>query len=1039
MQRTSCCVEPVSTVHTMDEEAETYRAEHLLAAIGESIFVFDAQGKFRSVTGAMYRSLGYTDSQVKRPLEVLHPDDRAKAAESIVGLVSTGKSAPVNVRGLHSDGSIRFFTLTFASALDDPAVNGFLVVARETDDSLRHVVENPPDPAVTIRIGEARASLRKVIDRTTGSSRQVSAILQSVASATGAETVTVGVVDRTGEAMSVVAQFGSTDDVGARQIPLRPGAPLSGLMLGGRPVFLADLTGLKDLSDVDNMVTRMLFADCDTGLVLPCVWGHATGVVALGGLSDDEVVGPLRHEITAATRKIVEGWMRESQVLREQQRRYSTILENTADFLAIVDEDFTFSFLSPSVARLAESSVEEMIGRSATSWAHGADLEKAMRSLGPNEEMNILISTGSTAAGELTIDVTLKNMIDDPLVGGWLINGRDVTVFQQQAKREHERSMWRAEIAALSTTIANTPSARLHTDLEQHLQSFIKLLKADRCMVFNADPAVEVASIIAEAVAPGVAPLRQGMPSYELAQIEALSDGVRMLDERHERHQLIEDFIRVDGAPAIGASSFFPLRSGGACIGLMLMIRLRDETFDDESNLHAMALADTVAAALSRRGAIKLLEVQARSDSLTNLGNRRELHQALARAAGDLNGPGGVGLVYCDVDNFKLINDSLGHDAGDEFLRETGRRMRVASRSNDTLVRLGGDEFVVLLDGVSSDEDAFHYAKHLRRILMAPVTVHGRPIRSSFCMGVSFADREELAADPSMLMGNADRALLDAKRAGEGEIAVYDAALSAKARKDVTLVGDLDQGINRDELRVHYQPIVDLADPTRVVSVEGLVRWQHPTQGLILPDNFIHIAEHNKMITRITSVVMTKGLRDLVAAREAGQIANETSLAVNVSVRDLRSNDFVQRVERALEYSGVASSHLHVELTESSAIDDERVFQTLVGLRSIGVQIAIDDFGTGYASLSYLRDIPASMVKIDRTFVQQMHNRRDRSLIAAAIAMSHELEMLVVAEGVETVEQAQSLLDMGCDFGQGYLFSRPTAKLASLSTQASFV
>ena len=145
------------------------------------------------------------------------------------------------------------------------------------------------------------------------------------------------------------------------------------------------------------------------------------------------------------------------------------------------------------------------------------------------------------------------------------------------------------------------------------------------------------------------------------------------------------------------------------------------------------------------------------------------------------------------------------------------------------------------------------------------------------------------------------------------------------------------------------------------------------------------------MITRITSVVMTKGLRDLVAAREAGQIANETSLAVNVSVRDLRSNDFVQRVERALEYSGVESSHLHVELTESSAIDDRRVFETLVALRDIGVQIAIDDFGTGYASLSYLRDIPASTVKIDRTFVQQIHNRRDRSLIAAAIAMSHEL------------------------------------------------
>ena len=388
--------------------------------------------------------------------------------------------------------------------------------------------------------------------------------------------------------------------------------------------------------------------------------------------------------------------------------------------------------------------------------------------------------------------------------------------------------------------------------------------------------------------------------------------------------------------------------------------------------------------------------------------------------------------MYCDADNFKLINDSLGHDAGDEFLQETARRMREASRSSDTLIRLGGDEFVVLLDGVNSEEDAFHYAKHLRRALMTPLTIHERQMQPSFCLGVSYLDRETLAGDRSLLMANADLALLEAKRAGEGEIAVYDAVLSRRAKQDVTMVGDLDRGINRNELEVHYQPIVDLANPRRIVSVEGLVRWRHPTQGLVFPDTFIPLAERNKMITRITSVVLANGLRDLAIARDADQISQETALAINVSVRDLRSKDFVKVVERALEYSGLESSLLHVELTESSAIDDQRVFQTLIGLRSIGVHIAIDDFGTGYASLSYLRDVPASLVKIDRSFVQQIDNRRDRSLIAAAIAMSHELEMSVVAEGVETVEQAESLLAMGCDFGQGYLFARPTPDLASL-------
>ena len=1022
----------------MKRTATGIKAERLLEVIGESVFTFDHRGQYRSVTGPIYDQLGYTNpSAIARPLDFIHPDDRTVIVESLVGLVSTGAACPIEVRTLHNNGSHRPYSLTFVSAIGHADINGHLVVARPVVSVEPGLTD--PNPEMTERIGKARIELRTATDQSTGSPRHAQTIMALIAEATGASSVSVGVMDRTGDSMTVVARFGPIGEHATRHFPLRPSAPLSGLMLGGRPAVLTDLATLKGFSDYDTMAIRSLVGDYDTGLLVPCVWGLTTGVVALGGIADDSVADPLRLDIATATRKIVEGWMRESQVRREQQRRYSTILENTADFVAIIDHKLRFSFVSPSVARLAGSTVEGLVGRSAVPWANGADLGLALRSIEPNEQATTTLTWGSTTAGELTVDLTVKNMIDDPLVRGWLVNGRDVTAFQQRARHERQTAVWRTKIAALSTCIANAASSVLYDELDTHLTTFVELMRADRCMVFEANPTKDAAMVVAEAVGPGIAPLRDKIPTYDLSEIRVLTDGTRMVDWRHERHAALEEFVTVDDGPGIGASSFFPLRSGGTFVGLMLIIRLRNEAFGDEANLHAMALADTVAAALSRRNAIELLESQALSDSLTTLGNRRELHNALLRATSDPSRSGGVGLVYCDADNFKLINDSLGHDAGDEFLRETARRMKEASRSNDTLIRLGGDEFVVMLDGVATEDDVFHYAKHLRRAIMAPITIHGRPLQPSFCLGVSFAERENLAGDESSLMTNADVALLEAKQAGEGEVFVYDAVLSRRAKQDVTMVGDLDRGINRNELRVFYQPIVDLSDTSRIVSLEALVRWQHPTQGLVFPDTFIPLAERNKMITRITSAVLAEGLRGLSNARDAEQISRDTTLAINVSVRDLRTKGFLKVVERALEYSGLEPSLLHVELTESSAIDDERVFQTLIGLRAMGVHIAIDDFGTGYASLSYLRDVPASLVKIDRSFVQQIDNRRDRSLIAAAIAMSHELEMSVVAEGVETHEQAEILREMGCDYGQGYLFARPTPDLASLREKVSAV
>ncbi len=1010
-----------------------------MAAIGLSIFTFDATGTFQSVTGSVMQSLGYPpDFTVReRPSAFLHPADQSIAAETLLRLRATGKTIRRRLRAVRTDGSLVPIDLIFMSALNDPQVNGFVVTAQVAEEvrPLEQLADHELEASIPDRIRKGRELLVGFAEESSGAKTELDRLLSLVLQVTGAQSVSVSVLRRSAERLVLFASKHASSNVLSTEIrsdlPVPWTAPLRDALSSDVPIIIEDLESTRRL-DTDGAETlSAVFGQATCGMLVPCNWGSRRGIVALGGPLDEQVALRLGAEIARATRKTVETTLTTAALERDQQEKYVALLENTADFVAILDDQFRFSFLSPSIARFAGSTVEAMIGTSCLPFVDPETFVPVLESLGAGQSRNVLVQTG-LSTNVFDVDLTLKNMLDDPLIQGWIVNGRDVTADRRKTASERKAVVRRSEIAALSAVVANAPSDSLGPTLWTHLKRFIELIEADRCLVLSADEAGGLISVAAEAVKDTTEPVTGRLPEFELDAIKLMTSNERMIAKSNARHQALEDYVRIDDGPPIGASTFFPLRSGGLLVGLMIVIRLNFEAFDEDTDLHSLTFADTVAAALDRRSAFELLEVQALSDSLTGLGNRRELSKALSRAVADVSRPGGVGMLYCDVDNFKLINDSLGHDAGDEFLLETARRIRLASRSTDALIRLGGDEFVVLLDGVRSGDDALHYAKHLRRELVMPMTIGGNVVRPSFSIGVGFADRSELATDTGFLMSHADTALLEAKKSGEGEIAVFDAAKVSKARTELTLVSELNRGIERDELCLHYQPIVDLLDHRRIVSVEGLVRWNHPERGLIPPDVFIPIAEQNKMITRITSVVLAKGLRELRLAHDAGSLDAETALAVNITVRDLRSNDFALRVERALEHAGLDASALHVELTESAAIDDQRVFGALLALRDLGVHIAIDDFGTGYASLSYLRDVPASLVKIDRSFVQQMDDRRDRSLIAGAIAMSHELGMPVIAEGVETAHQAAELLEMGCDYGQGYLFARPTPDLHSL-------
>ena len=1012
----------------------------VMTAIGLSVFTFDANGVFRSLSGSVMQALGYPAEFLvsERPSAFLHPSDQSIAAETLLRLRTTGTPMRRRLRAVRLDGSFVPVDLVFVSALNDPAVRGFVVTAQIAENTVpvENLIDASLDAAIPDRIHLGRETLLRSVDESSGSLSDIDSLLATLMRVSGAASASISVVRQSGEFLCLFAvkdrKSGrlSTEVRSDLRIPWT--GPLRDVTVGDVPILVTDIDASRGDDPNGAETWAAIFGDAHEGMLVPCTWGPRRGVVALGGPLDDVVASRLANDIATATRKTAETFLTTKYLERDQQAKYVALLENTADFVAILDRQFQFTFVSPSIARLLGATVESLVGTSCQPFIDVDSILPMLEALRFGDTRQVQIDSSHTTSGYLVVDLVVKNMTDDPLINGWIINGRDVTADTHKSDLERRAVIRRSEIAALSTVVANAPSKTFGANLWTHLKHFIELIAADRCLVWTADEGQGVLTLAAEAVNGNVEPVTGRLPEFDLEIIRSITGNERMLSNSDPFHQELEDFIRIPDAPPIGASTFFPLRSGGQLVGLMIVMRLRCEPFDEETNLHSITFADTVAAALNRRSAIELLEVQALTDSLTGLGNRRELSLAMARSVLDPTRPGGVGLLYCDVDNFKLINDSLGHDAGDEFLQETARRIRLASRSTDTLIRLGGDEFVVLLEGVGSAEYALQYARHLRRELMTPMNIRSNVLRPSFCIGVGFATRVELALDTSVLISHADTALLEAKKLGEGEIAVYDAANVSKIRTEMSLVSELNRGIERDELCLHYQPIVDLRDHRRIVSVEGLVRWNHPERGLVPPDVFIPIAEQHKMITRITSVVLEKGLRELRLARDAGALNDETALAINITVRDLRNTDFVSRVEQALALAGLDASALHVELTESAAIDDQRVFGTLLALRDIGVHIAIDDFGTGYASLSYLRDVPASLVKIDRSFVQQMDDRRDRSLIAGAIAMSHELGMPVIAEGVETAHQAAELLEMGCDYGQGYLFARPTPDLSSL-------
>lgn len=432
-----------------------------------------------------------------------------------------------------------------------------------------------------------------------------------------------------------------------------------------------------------------------------------------------------------------------------------------------------------------------------------------------------------------------------------------------------------------------------------------------------------------------------------------------------------------------------------------------------------------------RRTFERQLQHQAFHDTLTGLPNRARfmdrLEQALARARRHQGMPA---VLFLDLDNFKVINDSLGHGAGDDLLRIAAQRITECARPEDTVARLGGDEFTLLLE-LSCLEDAFAVAGRITHALEQPITLQGHAVFVTASIGIAVSEGGE--GDPDSLLRDADIAMYQAKNTGKAQHVLFEQSMNSRAMERLEMEIELRRALEQGELRVHYQPIVDLSTG-RVSEMEALVRWEHPRLGMIPPAKFIPIAEETGLIAPLGRWVLREACHQGQAWQaEYASWGTPLSMSVNLSVKQLQQPHLVAEVAEMLSETGFAAASLKLEITESvMMLNAEATITLLHQLRALGVHLAVDDFGTGYSSMAYLSRLPIDTLKIDRAFVQRLGGQaEDDAIVRAIVSLAKTLGLSVTSEGIETPEQLAYLQALGCDRGQGYLYARPLTPAAA--------
>jgi diguanylate cyclase len=995
-----------------------------------------SSGSIERLVDADFLGIEAQASATKRFLDTLTPEHQ----ESVVRLALEtaavpGARARCSVPAFATNGSIRHLDIRFVNAMNDPRVGSLLIYVQDGTDTATaekqiYVQSLIADFAAAFA-GSMSSQLQETIDE------QLVELINLFEAAAG----TIGLFDKDGTLQEHVFRNGVNSPTTKRAIfsiaDLLPDP--YGWARRGEHLTISK----RIISESGNPEVGEL-------LLIPRRWPD--NQIGFLGLCGPE--GFARRElvpIAISFADLVGGSMARIRAVRsivESEQRHRLILDRSPDHLMLIDKEHCFTYVSPSVERFLGLTSDELLGTHVKQYVHPDDY--AQLQCFRDGHVQYSLRARSADGTWRWVEGTLQVLLGDPSINGLLVNGRDVT----DIRKAREALVRQQSATELIATISRRFARGRTRDSEQLLIAtageLLTHVGAQEAIVWRIND--NGTELVANAYFQSLIEAERTLPIRLLQEYlpELIAGDVTFALAASKHNTEFLEVVHTEGRTELRTVIAIPVLAQQRLVGLVTMTSDVDVDVDESTKVALRAVCEVLASSFSKLEFEQTLRRRATTDDLTGLVNRAALHELLESSLIESASSGEiVSVALLDLDEFKIINDTMGHETGDELLRALAIRLRQSLRTEDVLARLGGDEFVVLMTTAGPVSES-ELRERIDSVFATPFSLQGRSIRLSASVGVA---QSALAGVTSAqeLMRRADIAMYRAKLRGPGEIQLFEDDMDTGVQATMQLVEDLRAGIEGDQFEVWLQPVmerrskepslilamfsgqpsVNVGPPvvtifdTSLAGFEALVRWNHPTRGLVMPVDFIPVAEQFGLINELGSIVLRKAMSSLRSLLDAEEVPPETFVAINVSTAQLVAPDFGESVLSMMLQSGLSPSQIHLELTES-ILAQQMHWERLSWLRALGFQLAIDDFGTGFSSLSYARDMPADSLKVDKSFVAGVAiDRRDHALAAAVVSMGHALGMTVVAEGVESEDQFVALAGLGCTRFQGYFFSRP--------------
>ncbi len=924
-------------------------------------------GRYRMVNGAFCRMVGRPEQDLigRRPSEVTHPDERSAAQATMDRLLGARVMADqVQKRYVRPDGSVIVAVRTTTVVRDR---------AGEPVGLFTQMVDVTDAAAAQEAVARSESKFRALLEH----AAELTLLLDREARVTFASPACLRLLGHTPEQMEgrPAFEFIHPDELA------RAYTNFAGHMRGeGLPRRVAYRVMHRDGS-----------------------WRHAEVIVT--NLLDDPNVGALVVNV----RDITDQKRYEDQLVASEQR-FRALVANSWDIITVHDGTGRIQYCSPAITAQLGYSADELVGADPFAILHPDDAAIATdfrQVVAHNQNGTTIQYRFPHKDGSWRwLESAVHNRLDDPAVAGVVVTSRDISGRRRKTAQQ-------ASIAQLSDfALKGGPMEGL---LQHAVDLLGGVLEIEHCAVVReeGDGTLRVVarrgqSLMGEVYEADLA----GRPRTVTAQ--ALRDRATVV----WRNDSATIPAPVEGLRS-GASAVISPATGPRWA--LSVYSRRPDAFSDDDIAYLESAANVLAAAITRNRIERELRHQALYDGLTGLPNRVLLLDRLGSALRRISrSSSGVAVLFVDLDNFKLVNDTLGHSAGDIVVSAVAERIDRAVRSSDTVARFGGDEFVVVSEGVDA-ADASDLARRIRSALSSPIDLGDRSVTITASIGYALTSDPALSADD--ILAEADTAMYAAKQAGKDCAAMFEPRMRESASAELEAVSGMRRALERGEFRLHYQPIIDVLAGTRI-GCEALLRWQHPTEGLLGPAEFIGYAEASGLVIPLGEWVLRSACFQSAGWRAAGLPAH---VSVNVSGLQILESDLVDSVRRALDDSGAHPSDLSLELTENAVMSDlARAASVIDRLGALGVHVGMDDFGTGHSSLSQLAGLPFDFVKIDRSFVRDYdRDRRSAAMLETIASLTRTLDLRAVAEGVETEEQLEHLKKLGIHLIQGFLLGRP--------------